>query len=212
MNRFFARSGKKWKMILSVALALILIAGIFAVSAYARYRTKVIIANEVKYVNQLAESFSLVNMASAQTADGTYVLTAAENTGNTYFLIPGTQPPAEPHIQITGKTEIPVYLYVEIVSANGPAVSLGTGWDALGVTGRYGGQIYAYQTILDGTEEDLDVPVSLVLEKLSKTPAENGGSLTIYAYMIQKTDTEAYSAASAKLAFTEAVSPTSQQP
>lgn len=205
-----ARSGKKWKMILSAALVLILIAGIFAASAYARYRTKVIIANEVKYTNQLAERFVLTNKASAQTADGSYVLTTDENAGNTYYLIPGTQPPAEPHIQITNKTEIPAYLFVEIVSANGPVVSMGTGWDALGVTGKNGGQIFAYQTVLDGTEEDLDIPAALVLNTLSKTPAEAGGSLTVYAYMIQKTDSEAYSTELAKTAFTSAVSQTTQ--
>lgn len=69
-------------------------------------------------------------------------------TGNQYDVMPGMVIPKDPFITITGKTEVPAYLYVEIANeldADVYAWSVTNNWEKLeGVTGKNGGSVYVY--------------------------------------------------------------------
>ena len=206
------RSDRKTIAAISLGLIVLLVLALWISGVFSRYRTKLLISNEVQYSNQLAERFTLQDHAAQQQKDGSWLLTDEMSAGNTYALIPGTQPPANPVITIEGKTEIPAYLYLELVaSPNAPEYTLDPDvWVLLeGVTGKNGGLVYAYRDgpLVDDEEDEENVIVIqhfLTLETLDKYPVQTGGNLSFYAYLIQQTD-ESGSLESAKTAFVEVV-------
>ena len=126
---------------------------------------------------------------------------------NAYVLMPGVSIPKDPKVYVTGKTSIPAYLYVEVVDStylvtsgeNAAFVySLTDDWTKLTeVTGKNGGEVYVYNTVLQTEGEnvqDFEIPILTgntitVTEKLNKG-SDYSGSLTFYAYMAQKVDAQ----------------------
>ena len=126
---------------------------------------------------------------------------------NAYVLMPGVSIPKDPKVYVTGKTSIPAYLYVEVVDStylvtsgeNAAFVySLTDDWTKLTeVTGKNGGEVYVYNTVLQTEGEnvqDFEIPILTgntitVTEKLNKG-SNYSGSLTFYAYMAQKVDAQ----------------------
>ena len=110
-------------------------------------------------------------------------------TGNIYTLIPGLDVPKDPHVVITKPNNLPVYVYVEVVS-NLPSTitfELADGWTKVdGVTAPNGGTVYVYNDAItaSGTFFILENNKIMVSQKLlSDTTADI--KMTIYAYMYQ---------------------------
>ena len=116
-----------WKTAL-IALAAVAFVGlgIFAGYGYSKYLTEKRLEPKVTIDSKLvktSDGFQLWEHSSAMdpTGAGEYTLSASETkSSNEYLLIPGTTIPKDPFIVITGKTEIPAYLYVEVVEADLP--------------------------------------------------------------------------------------------
>ena len=126
---------------------------------------------------------------------------------NAYVLMPGVSIPKDPKVYVTGKTSIPAYLYVEVVDSTNLVTSgedaafvysLTGDWAKLTeVTGKNGGEVYVYNTVLQTEGEnvqDFEIPILTgntitVTEKLNKG-SNYSGSLTFYAYMAQKVDAQ----------------------
>ena len=127
---------------------------------------------------------------------------------NAYVLMPGVSIPKDPKVYVTGKTSIPAYLYVEVVDSTNLVTSgenaafvysLTDDWTKLtaGVTGKNGGEVYVYNTVLQTEGEnvqDFEIPILTgntitVTEKLNMG-SDYPGTLTFYAYMAQKVDAQ----------------------
>ncbi len=191
------KNAKKSKRAVFMALSLLLILGLVLLpmigQSRAKYRTQTLIANEVDYQHTLAESFMLLDRPVVLQEDGSYL--RAENaeptSGFTYKLIPGITIPASPYIEIKGKTEIPAYLYMEIVSPEGgPTLTIASDWQRLdGVSGKKGGEVFVYQngTALVGSGEDDERSIDVfTVQTLDPLPMElESGEIQVFAYMIQ---------------------------
>ena len=68
---------------------------------------------------KLAGSLAVQEHKAQRQSDGTYTLSATETvTTNAYILMPGVDIPKDPRVVITGKTEIPAYLYLTVDCTN----------------------------------------------------------------------------------------------
>ena len=126
---------------------------------------------------------------------------------NAYVLMPGVSIPKDPKVYVTGKTSIPAYLYVEVVDSTNLVTSgenaafvysLTGDWTKLTeVTGKNGGEVYVYNTVLQTEGEnvqDFEIPILTgntitVTEKLNMG-SDYPGTLTFYAYMAQNVDAQ----------------------
>ena len=133
--------------------------------------------------------------------DGSYtLLTGNENlvlsgpgTANAYTLIPGLDVPKDPHVVITKPNNLPVYVYVEVVSKLPSTITfeLADGWTKVdGVTAPNGGTVYAYNTAITADEtihilkKDGNGNSIFVSQKLLSGDT-TGIELDFYAYMYQ---------------------------
>lgn len=98
---------------------------------------------------ELAVGLELKEHQANKATNGTYSLdTTTEVTGNDYKVLPRTDLPKDPFIRINQKTEVPSYLYVEVVDTlgdNGLSYDINSKWIKLdGITGINGGAVYVY--------------------------------------------------------------------
>lgn len=169
-------SRKALLILIAAALILILVAAVLASGAYSRYRSQVILANELKYESRLAAGFTLDNEGESRIE-----------------LVPGTTMTLDPKLTITGKTAIPAYLYLEVSNDSGFYPIDPERWVKLdGLTGKNGGEIYTYKSgALTGSGKDDEIlTVNIFADPsvtLEKTPLTTGGTIRIYGYMIQQT-------------------------
>lgn len=172
----FLQSRKTLALILGVVLLLLLLGALLIPGGSAKYRTQVVQANTVNYNDRLAKSFKLSHVHQKE-------------NGTCYYLqLPGTTTTFAPTITITGKTEIPAFLYLEVA---GPETQLNEDWKWLNdVPGLKGGRVYAYTTILTNENKDWDIipEISIVWSKIP--PKNTNSTLHIYAYMIQQESAE----------------------
>lgn len=162
----------------ALLLLVLLIAGSIAGYALGRYRTELVMTGSVTGRTQLAEGFRLTAVRSdGRTAD-------SETLGEEAFLIPGTG--LNLRLSVEGKTEIPACLYVEVTGAL-DETALTDAWRRLeGVSGKHGGAVYAYRTVLDGTEPELELP--LLRSPLTASPADSQAEpLSFCGYLLQIT-------------------------
>ena len=159
---------------LLIGLALLLVA-LMSV-AVGKYTSTVTITGNVQFTATLADTFTLQEHKATRNADGSYTLSTTETTEpNSYYLMPGVDIPKDPFITITKKTDIPAYLFVEVVK--GPDVGtteaaliryqMAGAWQELtGVTGKNKGTVYVYT----GTDTTPDILTStLTNEMLNQT-------------------------------------------
>ena len=138
---------QKPKFLIPVLLLLILLV-VGSVTGYAlgRYRTEVVLTDAVSVRTRLADGFRLRASRSG-----------TESDANTAYLLPGTE--LDLALSVEGKTAVPARLYVEITGDVEPSM-VAEGWRLLeGVTGKHGGAVYAWKTVLDGAEENLTVEI-----------------------------------------------------
>lgn len=72
--------------------------------------------NTVQFTVELADTMAIVESNPTKKTSGEYELTATnvENANLQYILIPGLDIPKDPSIVITGKTQVPAYLYLTV--------------------------------------------------------------------------------------------------
>ena len=143
--------------------------------------------------------FTLKEHIAAKQNDGSYTLTDAltNNTvkGNDYYVLPRTDLPKDPFITITGKTNAPAYLYVEVVDGlpSGMHYAMADCWTRLeGVTGNNGGVIYVYNngTPIDEKSTGLE-NISIIknntitVDDVPGLPEGQKVELSFYAYLGQ---------------------------
>ena len=197
-------------MILAFGLILMLMCALLPGLGYSKYITQTTVANEVQYNNTLAESFKLLDVPAVQQEDGSYEQDTSSDaqptSGFSYKLIPGITLPAAPYIEITGKTEIPAYLYIEVDNDGPVELTFDSSWTELsGVTGKNGGTVFVYDDgeALTGDDPDAVLTVqTFTVDELDKIPTTDEGEVKVYAYMIQKVGE-----ATAEQAFTDAPAP-----
>lgn len=148
MNKVKEFFNKK-RAILYAALALLLVAAIsagFGISA--KYRKDVNISGTLKVSSGIAKKISIQEYKAEGNADG-YTLENNKVNENSFIIMPGTSLPRDPFVEITGKTDTPAYIYVEVKNTLPEAVSfeLASDWTKLeGVIGSNGGQVYVLGT------------------------------------------------------------------
>jgi hypothetical protein len=107
--------------IVAIALsAVVLLTGIILIvssGTKAKYKETVHAGDVAVTVNANLASLLEVKEHQAVRGDtGEYSLSSGtEVTSNSYVLMPGVDIPKDPFVRVTGKTEIPAFLYIEIV-------------------------------------------------------------------------------------------------
>ena len=186
---------------LLLMLSMLLIA--LTTFAAGKYIMTISLQNTVTFTAELAENVVLVESKINRKSDGTYETTSETIAGGTqsYTLIPGLDVPKDPHIIITGKTEIPAYLYIEIVDNTidtyneQPVITyeIAAGWSQSTQAAQHGGTVYQYDIKLDEafTEKtyyllkDNKVTVS---QHLKHADTDDADLLTFYAYLVEATN------------------------
>ena len=186
---------------LLIILAVLLIA--LTTFAAGKYIMTISLQNTVTFTAELAENVVLVESEINRKSDGTYETTGETIVGGTqsYTLIPGLDVPKDPHIIITGKTEIPAYLYIEIVDNTidtyneQPVITyeIAAGWSQSTQAAQHGGTVYQYNTVLDGAFneatyfilKDNKVTVS---QHVKHADTDGADLLTFYAYLVEATN------------------------
>lgn len=175
--------------LLIAALVLALLTAAFAAGSYAKYRGQVLMTGTVSAKNQLAESFRLQEYVLTRNTDGSYTREGDElsTEPQTYALLPGLEIPQDPFLSISGKTEVPAVLYLELLPLNSVSCTLSPDWSLLsGAEGPKGGQIYVYQNGTPITEQkDALKHISVLTDGFHVEQAGGSGSVTMVGYLLQ---------------------------
>lgn len=184
----------KKKVILSIcALVLVCVISVSGTLAYLTSQSEPVTNTFVAADGgQLAKTFELdESEATRDDMTGLYNLNPATRVkGNTYEVLPGTTVKKDPTVHITGRTSVPAYLYVEVVSySNDITYEMNDrGWQQLKVGGPHKGVVYVYSpdsnVLKDGEYGILDDDVIYVSPEFDGTSELE---LTFYAYMAQST-------------------------
>lgn len=174
--------------------------------ASAKYKTQQVVNNvpvTITVTADLADTLEIKEHVANRLDSGAYELTAAETNSNSYVLMPGVDIPKDPFVRVTGKTEIPAYLYIEVIDSVGGSNSTynyaidSTNWTAVsGVNGKYGGTVYVYNSVLQKTAtESGDVTVHIlqndivtVKPEIDRSADYSDAGIQFCAYMVQVAD------------------------
>ena len=174
-------------------LLILLIVGSVAGYALGRYRADVVMTDRFSTRTQLAEGFRLQTLRT-----GTGVAAEAEEAKDAY-LLPGTGLALQ--LSVEGKTEIPAYLYVEVTGSLRPE-ALTDDWRLLEqVTGKHGGAVYAYRSLLQGAERDLTVQILRDDLRPRDDPEAEDAPLSFCGYLLQLTSEPSRGADQARTVF-----------
>lgn len=180
-------SGRIMTLILLLSLILLGLIGFVA----GKYAQDVSFDGKVVFSASLAKDVILRESTAQRQADGSYRLTEPFVLENNYVLIPGMDIPKDPHIIIEEKTNVPAYLFVEVVDRVGNDAlfwKVDTSlWEAVPGTA---GNVYVYKTVLESTPEapiyileDNQVHIS---QHLNCDGRQISGPLTLRVKLIQK--------------------------
>ena len=156
-----------------LVLILLLSVALLSTNGFAKYNRTITLEGQVRYAATETET---------KLADSLELLPVGEQA---FLLIPGTTVAPEAVIEISGKTEVPAYLYVEIVNNGAPeAVAVTDDWKILSVTGEHGGQVYVYSAgpLTAGISGSISV-----LRGGELGEATEDGSLGLYAVLAEAT-------------------------
>lgn len=175
--------------IISMFLVSLILAAAGTSAVYAKYVKDVPFSGNVTVQANLVDTFVLFEHNAERTALGDYSLGGTEVSGNEYVLMPGVDIKKDPQIRITGKTEVPAYLYIEVVDTTPGTVtySIESCWSVVAdVTGPHGGSVYVY-TPKFTTDMNIKIIVNDILTVKDSLvhPVAESYSLDFYAYMAQ---------------------------
>jgi len=197
------KNNKKYRITFIIALSLLAVVVIATGIGLglAKYKTQKTVDGNVNFTVTLATGMSIQESPIEREDDGTYTLTTADPvTANSYKLMPGVDVPKDPYITVTGKTELPGWLFVEIVeSADFPETvtyTVDSNWTAIeGLTGENGGQIYVYNTVLDSSNTTDSTQFSILKDNIltvsDQLERETTANLTFFGYLCQKISSDA---------------------
>ena len=155
-----------FRLVLLFAIVVVLIAA-FVGSSLGKYKTTIELSSNVSFSAKLADELILQEHEAVHKTDGSYELNSNKVvTENSYVLIPGLNVPKDPHVVISGKTDIPAFLYVEVIDALGnDAISynLAECWQKISDSGKYGGEVYVYAPGGTAAEITSDLTVNILL-------------------------------------------------
>lgn len=128
--------------------------------------------------------------------DGSYEIgeEAVLALGNNYSVLPGLVLPKNPFARINGKTDIPAYMYIEVIDTItdvGLTYDISDDWVLLeGITGPNGGSVYSYGEDKLITEDVTDVAIidgdKITVPEDPEFPTEGDDpELTFYGYLGQ---------------------------
>ena len=165
MNEKKKRSGLRLGLIVALALAFILSAALMPGRGYAKYRNRTVLQGEVRYL------LPSVTLAESIAVTGT----------SSQIVTPGTAVEFDAAVSVTGRTETPSYLYIEVVGDN-PHVDP-ENWELLpGVIGEHGGAVYVCKS-----DDANRVPV-FSSYPADETPLADDQQITVYPTLIEKID------------------------
>jgi len=100
--------------------AVVVLTGIVSIAtsgSKASYKTEQVVTQTPAKVTvdaNLADDLEILEDTVSRNASGKYNLETGDTTSNTFHLMPGVQVAKSPFVKVTGKTEIPAYLYIEV--------------------------------------------------------------------------------------------------
>lgn len=169
-----------WPTALATLLLLTAVTGV-----YAKYVVDQTIGGVASITAKLG-TITLLEHKPSKDDSGKYTLGTETVTEYTYdTVIPGLDIPKDPYVQITDKTPIEAYVFVE-VKDNLPANSKITyeidteNWTNLDVTGANGGTVYVYKEKIDDQFGTNGTGTISILK-----PDTNGNSVFVSQYLKQ---------------------------
>lgn len=162
------------RLIPLLILVVLLISGLVG-GAVGKYIKTLQFDGTVTFSATLADNMVLQEHQVERKLDGHYetidAIIPTEVDGSTvntnqYVLLPGQDIPKDPYIEITGKTSIPAYLFVEVVDGTADTLTytMADHWVKLtGVEGKHKGTVYVYGNA------NTETPIAI-----------KDGSLTVY--------------------------------
>lgn len=178
---------------LLIVLTLLLIA--LTTFAVGKYITTIENESTVSFTARLAKDVILQEHLAVRQPDGSYQLGEEVVKGNSYKLIPGLDIDKDPHIVITGKTNIPAHLYIEVVD-NIPNGALrynliSKNWISSSRTAKVAGAtVYVYSTDGSNPAQITTDQTKIFILQDNKIYVDQGllsddesNGLTFYAYL-----------------------------
>lgn len=190
--RSFKGKSARLRTVLLIGIAALLAAAAIGVSVGAKYVKEIRIPCRLIIKANLADKVAVFEHEPQRQADGTYQLVSNEVSQSEYVLMPGVDAARDPFVRIEGKSDIPAYVYVEVVSTLDEKVTfelIDEVWEKLdGVTGQNGGEVYAFEDMLSSdNKEDIELPLfedeAVTVSHTYIAAGEAETNLSFYPYM-----------------------------
>ena len=148
---------KKMKLTPSILIVFVLVLAMLVGNAYAKYVTQ----KEVQGNINITAGLGNIALCEHKVTWNNQAYVMDESTlvsFNDYALIPGMTIPKDTYVNITGKTPISVYVYLEVVGGSAVSYAIDdTNWKTLdGVIGMNGGTVYVYKDIVTGQTDAIE--------------------------------------------------------
>lgn len=179
---------------IKTAAVVMIVAALIGTGILAKYVRSVIFQGNVTFASNLADDFKVSEHKAVKQDDGSYTLNDEETSSNTYKVMPGVDIPKDPFITLTNKSDVPAYLYIEIVDTSTDTVTyeLTEEWTKIdNCKGSNGGDIYSYAYVLG--KDNCSDPISVLKDNLIRVSKQydentNDFNVTFYGYLLQKED------------------------
>jgi hypothetical protein len=190
--RAFKGKSARLRTVLLIGIAALLAAAVIGATVGAKYVKEIRIPCRLIIVANLADRVAVLEHEPLRQPDGAYLLGYTEVSESEFVLMPGVDAARDPFIRIEGKSDIPAYVYIEVVSTLDKKVTfelIDEVWEKLdGVTGQNGGEIYAYcDTVASDNGQDITIPLldgSIVTVSHTYIAADEAETeLSFYPYM-----------------------------
>ena len=190
--RAFKGKSARLRTVLLIGIAALLAAAVIGATVGAKYVKEIRIPCTLIIRAGLADKVSVLEHEPLRQPDGTYQLDQSKEVSESEFvLMPGVDAARDPFVRIERKTDIPAFVYVEVVSTLGDKAgfTLTNAWEKLdGVTGQNGGEVYAFEDMLSSdNKEDIELPLfedeAVTVSHTYIAAGEAETNLSFYPYM-----------------------------
>ena len=182
---------------LLIGLTVLLAAAVIGTTVGAKYVKEISIPCRLIIKANLADRVAVLEHEPLRQADGGYRLGSNEVSESEFVLMPGVDAARDPFVRIEGKSSIPAYVYVEVVSTldEKAGFTFADEWEKLdGVTGQNGGEVYVFnETVSSDSKEDIELPLFedeavTISHTYLVSEAETETELSFYPYMAAAED------------------------